>query len=532
MGFLGELRLSAEVASLVTLADFTRGLTRRLHLTEAFSEALIGAVEHEATEILDVDRGKFEREIVLRAEETIDGALQLVLIEWLESALGTTAPTSLIRTIRRDLRNARLPETAIYRDAAADATQDLEAIQSVAYAMATAPNLDDLLALIVDRLVDAADAERGTLYLVDERRNQLYSKVLQDNAIAEIRVNIGEGLAGHVAQTGETLNIHHAYSDPRFNPTFDHLTLWRTRNMLVTPMRNPGGKIIGVVQVLNKIGGGVFTERDERLLVAMAAQAAISIETARLYQTEIEQKLLQQEIGTAKGIQESLLPASLPQRPGWDLAAVWSPARNVAGDFYDVQSLADGRYAFLIGDVSGKGVPAALFMTLCVAVTRFGFGLRLNAGELLNYTNQILISFNPHSRMFVTMQVAYVDFNTGDVTLSSAGHNPPVLYKRREGVVEVIKVPGVMAGMFEGIRYTEQTLHLAPGDVLTLYTDGVVEAMNPADEEYTLGRLQQVIQATGGPASHLASTITHTVNAHVGDREQFDDITMLIIRRV
>lgn len=532
MAFLGELRLAADQGSIAAMVDFARGVCRRLHLTEAFMEALATAVRSEIKLILEVERGKLEREVVIRGEETPDGALQLVIMEWLESAPGKTTPTSLIRTLRRDIRNARLPESAIYRDAAADATQDLEAIQTVTHAMAKAPELDDLLNLIIDRLVDAADAERGTLYLVDERRHQLYSKVLRDNELSEIRVELGEGLAGHVGLTGETLNIPDAYADPRFNPAFDLLTKWRTRAMLVAPMRNPDGKIVGVVQVLNKIGGGAFNQRDERLLLAMAAQGAISIETARLYRAEIEQQLLQQEINTAKGIQESILPSDLPQRPGWDMAAVWSPARNVAGDFYDILPLADGRYALIIGDVSGKGVPAALFMTLCVAVMRFGVSLRLTAGELLNYTNQLLVSFNRHSRMFATILVAYIDFATGEITLSGAGHNPPLLFRGQEGTVEPIKVPGVMAGMFEGLRYTETTVQLAPADVLTLYTDGIVEAVNEENQEYTLERFASVIAEIGGPAGYLAQSVMDSVKNHVGDHEQYDDITMLVIRRV
>ena len=170
--------------------------------------------------------------------------------------------------------------------------------------------------------------------------------------LREVRIKIGEGVAGQVAATGEVLNIPSAYDDPRFMRDFDQATGFRTHTILAAPMRNPQQKIIGVVQLLNKRGGS-FAERDERLLTAMATQAAISIENARLYAQEMEQRLTNQELETARTIQRSFLPQAVPQYPGWDIGAFWRPIREVAGDFYDFYPLPNRRLAIVIADVSG-----------------------------------------------------------------------------------------------------------------------------------------------------------------------------------
>ena len=181
------------------------------------------------------------------------------------------------------------------------------------------------------------------------------------------------------------------------------------------------------MQLLNK-RGGVFTHRDERLLTAMAAQATISIENARLYDQEMRQQLLNQDLQTAHNIQTSFLPDHIPQHPKWDYATYWSPMREVGGDFYDFYMLPDGRLAILVADVSGKGVPAAMFMAMCVTVLRFAMGLSFGPNELLDRANQLIIS-DQSSKMFATVFVTYVTLDRGDVHFASAGHNPPLLYR-------------------------------------------------------------------------------------------------------
>jgi sigma-B regulation protein RsbU (phosphoserine phosphatase) len=565
MAFLGELRVEARRENLVSLAYFVHSVRHRLELHEDLCADVELAVEEAATNIISYAYPPNQPGDLLLRAETLGEILQFTLGHWgapfdpdqvapfdidapIESRVTGGLGLQLIRSLMDEVRFVSSPAPGlphaviltqrIRRQEAAPvraaSTRALDALQTVSEVMATSINLDDLLQLIVEKLVEAIDASRGTLYLIDEARGELYSKVLQEDTgvLKEIRVKIGEGIAGHVAATGEVLNIRDAYNDPRFNRAIDRASGFHTQTVLTAPVRNPKQKIIGVVQVLNK-KGGPFSARDERMLVAMAAQAAISIENARLHAQEIRQQLLAQELRTASAIQESFLPSSVPQHPGWEIAAFWRPVHDVAGDFYDFQPLADGRWAFTIADVSGKGVPAALFMALSVTVLRFAVSFGFSVSQLLHHTNRSLISFNHQSQMFASIFTCYVDFSTGALEYSSAGHNPPLLCRARDGSCEWVRVPGIIAGMFDDIQFEQRALQLHAGDVLVLYTDGLTEAVNATTEEFGEGRLQALVQANAArSAAEIARALLEAVTVFTGDRGAFDDETLVVIKRV
>jgi sigma-B regulation protein RsbU (phosphoserine phosphatase) len=342
-------------------------------------------------------------------------------------------------------------------------------------------------------------------------------------------VKIGEGIAGHVAATGEVLNIADAYADSRFNPHFDQVTGFRTRSILATPMLNPQQKIIGVVQLLNK-HDGPFSFRDERLLVAMASQAAISIENARLYQQEMQQQLIKQELETAHSIQASFLPDAIPEYQGWDIGAFWCPIRNVAGDFYDFYPLGDDRLAVVIADVSGKGIPAALFMALSVTVLRFGMSLDLPPDEVTRRANELILA-DQRSRMFATTFVGYISLSSGAMQFSSGGHNPALVYRAASGTCEYVNASGVAVGIFKGAEFVLETAHLNTGDLLVLYTDGITEVINVEEEEFGEERLEAlIINNAGRPAEEIADLVLDAISAFAGEQDLFDDATLVVIK--
>jgi serine phosphatase RsbU (regulator of sigma subunit) len=411
--------------------------------------------------------------------------------------------------------------------------RELNAMLAVSQTMTANVDLDDLLRLIVNEVVTAIDAGGGTLYLIDEEEGELFSRVLLEETgeLKEIRLKIGEGIAGHVAATAKVLNIQHAYDDPRFMRSFDQITGHQTRTILTAPMRNPQRKTIGVVQLLNK-KGGPFTHRDERLLAAMAAQAAISIENTRLYAQEIQQQLTNQELETARTIQKSFLPQTIPQHAGWDIGAFWRPMREVAGDFYDFYTLPDGRLAIAIADVSGKGVPAALFMALTVTVLRFAMSLGLTPGELLDRVNSRLIS-DQQSKMFATVFVGYLDLDSGALQFASAGHNPPLLYRAATDHCEYLEASGVAVGVFKEADYAEETVTLADGDILVLYTDGITEVINAEEQEFGEERLEAiVVRQASCPAQELAELNVEAAATFAQNQGAFDDETLVVVKRV
>jgi phosphoserine phosphatase RsbU/P len=541
MILVAEFHIIAVTDNLIALGYYLQGIGHRLQLTEDSFNQLESGVLTAATALINgaYPAGR-SGELVIRVEmsETVTDRLYITLthlgqpvplpdeLTFSSFAHGeVVAPTIWRLTMRIERSVAVLPLS--------DAEQDLNAIQTISEILTTQIHLNDLLRLIVDRLVETIGADRGTLYLIDAETGDLYSKILLEdaNVLREVRVKLGQGFAGYVGQTGEIVNVNDAYSDPRFLRNFDIETGYLTRNVLAVPMRNPKQKIIGVVQLLNKDEGN-FTRRDERMLVAMASQAAISIENARLYADELQQQLFQQQLETAKNIQRSFLPVDVPQFSGWDVAAAWEPAYNVSGDFYIIHPLGYSRTALVIADVCGKSIPAAIFMALSVTVLRFIMQLEFSPVQLLQHANHVISSYNEQSQMFASIFVSYLDFATGEMHYASAGHNPPLLYRSATDTFIELKAKGILVGLFEDVDFEQETFTMQAGDTLVMYTDGVTEAMSIVDEEFGMQRLQAVIRANASlPSAKLSNAIIEAVSAFAGERGRFDDETLVIVKR-
>ena len=243
-----------------------------------------------------------------------------------------------------------------------------------------------------------------------------------------------------------------------------------------------------------------------------------------------EKERIGAELNVATQIQADMLPRifpPFPERPEFDIYASMTPAKEVGGDFYDFFLVDDDHLALVIADVSGKGVPAALFMVIAKTLIKNHAQNRETPGEVFTQTNAQLCEGND-AGLFVTAWMGVLEISTGKFVYVNAGHNPPLL-KRAGGQYEWLKSrPGfVLAGM-EGIRYRENTLELMPGDTLYLYTDGVTEATSSAQELYGEERLQAALnEASELPVSQLLPRIKNCIDTFVGDAEQFDDITML-----
>jgi len=561
MTSLGELRLQATKDNIRTLAHFIQGVGERLHLTEKTQFDIDLAIEEAAVNIVShAYPGDMMGDMVIRAEVD-EEMLRITLTDWgipldpkdvpefdrhtpielrIDGGMGLHFIRSLMDEVHRQATPLGEPNTLTLRkrierlqpgSQIPSVVRELNAMLSISRILSTGVSLDELLNHIINTLVEVIDAERGTLYLVDEAKQELFSRVLLEDkdVLEEIRVKIGEGIAGYVAETGTTLNIRHAYKDPRFQKTFDQITGFESETVLTVPMFNNQQKIIGVVQLLNK-NGGDFSSRDERLLGAMSSQAAISIENARLYEQEMQQKLIEKELETARAIQRSFLPYVLPQHDHWDVAAFWQPMRDVGGDFYDFHMLPDGRLAVVIADVSGKGVPAAMFMALSVTVLRFAMSLDFAPADLLQRANQLIIA-DQQSRMFATVFVCYIDLETGEIQYGSAGHNPPYLYASQHGQCELLTTQGVALGVFPSATYGEDSTTLQQGDVLVLYTDGITEVIDKNEMEFGEERLNQLICTSAHlTAQALCDLIVKTITEFSHQRG-FDDETLVVIKR-
>ena len=240
---------------------------------------------------------------------------------------------------------------------------------------------------------------------------------------------------------------------------------------------------------------------------------------------------LQNELDIASGMQQSILPTVFPKPPGYEMFGRMEPAREVGGDFFDVVDVEGGRIGLTIADVSGKGVPAALFMMLSHTLMKGSATTRPDPAEVLETVNAVLEAENSAS-MFVTLFYAVLDPETGTLQYANGGHNPPLIVHRDGSSTLLPTTDGVALGIMQGLSYRQRTATLEPGDIAVLYTDGVTEAVNANDEEFGVERLQAVFD--GNPAENargVTQAIFDAVHAFAGDTPQFDDITCLVVAR-
>ncbi|MFH1092285.1 MAG: SpoIIE family protein phosphatase [Pseudomonadota bacterium] len=564
MIFLGELRVSATVNNLGTLSFFVRGIGQRLQLSAAVLSDVDLAVEAVAASIVRQGYPSgLEGDILLRLEIEAD-ELRLIFTHWglpldpnevrpfdANADLETPVKREMGLHLARDLMDSVQTQPALspggpnlltlikkvvweQGELQQDATQrELDALVSVSQSLTAGAKLNTLLELIVNKLVETLQADRGTLYLVDEDKDELYSCVLLDDKLDEIRVKIGQGISGHVAATGKPLNISHAYEDSRFFKSIDQSTGYRSESMLCVPMYNPQKKIIGVVQLLNK-KRGIFTSRDERLLTAMAAQAAVSIENTRLYAQELEQQAIKQEIEMTRKIQESFLPREDPHLPGLDIAGACIYCDQTGGDYYDYIPVGqDGRnrLAVVVGDVSGHGLSSTLLMATARAELRLRASMPGSASDIISDLNRLLCDDASETGQFVTMLYLVLDQDHKVMRWVRAGHEPPLIYDVNQDGFSELTGQGMALGLAEDFKYPEYVHPLNQGQVILMGTDGIWEMHNPEGRMFGKEALKDIMRRqAAAPAAEILKSITSALEQFRGPLRPEDDVTLVVVK--
>src|SRR5215510_3725575 len=409
--------------------------------------------------------------------------------------------------------------------------RNLNALLRVSKALATEIRLDDLLQVIVEEAAEGLDADRATLFLYDESRNELWSKTTQRLEIKEIRLPLGVGIAGTVAKTRRPINIPDTYADTRFNPNFDKETGYRTRAILCMPLIGNGDKLIGVIQVLNKKDQEVFNEADESLLAGLSAHITVALERARLIEAYVEKERMEEALKLAHDIQMSMLPKifpPFPKRHEFDIFAAIVPAKEVGGDLYDFFFIDNDHLCFAVGDVSGKGVPASLFMAVTKTLFRATASNGGTPGEILGRLNAEICRDN-ESCMFVTLFCAILNIRTGQVDYSNGGHNLPY-HLHRDGVSPLENLGVRVLGLVQQSPYASGRMVLGPGEALLLYTDGVTEAMDSSETLYSVQRIERFLASNRGSSpGQMIGDLLSDVRQFAGGAAQSDDITVLAL---
>lgn len=300
---------------------------------------------------------------------------------------------------------------------------------------------------------------------------------------------------------------------------------------LVVPLISQG-ELIGTLNLGRRLSDQPYSADDRKLLRGLASQVAPAIRLAQLVQQQEaqaqERERIEQELRVAALIQQTLLPKELPALAGWEIDAYYRPARAVGGDFYDFIPMSDGRMGFVIGDVTDKGVPAALVMATTRSTLRAAAQRSADPGAILAEVNDVLVAEIPPA-MFVTCLFGILEPATGELVFANAGHNLP--YVRTGDGVSELRATGMPLGLMPGMPYDVSSARLAPGAMMLLTSDGIVEAHGPDGSMFGFPRLMGLVGAGTG-SSHLTSLVLDELDRFCGPgHEQEDDVTMVTVRR-
>jgi phosphoserine phosphatase RsbU/P len=433
-------------------------------------------------------------------EECLESAALLAFL--FASPVGAHRLTRLVRDAEFELK-ARLLE--------------LESLYDLGLSLGGQLDLSSLADEVLFRSISLTDAGRGTLVLLEES-----GAVLLERSVGTEVLDARDAAGWKLPEGGLIHNATVPGGASEASVSCD--------KMLAVEI-SVSGRRLGVLAVADKESrdGRVldFTPTDARLLSLFANQAAAAIETARLHKEALEKERIERELELAATIQRQILPRDLPSVAGVTIAARNVPTRQVGGDYFDVFPLSGGRLAFLVADVSGKGVPAALLVSTVHAAVHLQIDEARTISDLVKRIDRHLQRYAV-TRKFLTAFFGLLEPDTGVLRYVSAGHNPALL-RRSGGGVEQLKATGVPLGMFPHATWKEETLPMARGDLLCVYSDGITEALDASDEEFGLPRLSRLLDSS--PPDEICRRVFDAVASFAADVPQYDDQTLLLVHR-
>lgn len=410
--------------------------------------------------------------------------------------------------------------------------QELKSLQELGKVISSIFNLEELLRAIVQNASMVMKSNRCSIVLVNEKTGEFFIKIgkgiSEDLDIVEnIRLKTGGFVTDWCVKHKEPLLVEDFARDERFGGA--HGGKYRSGSFIAVPLV-VSDRVIGVISITEKLVGEPYNTSDLHLLTIFANQVVIAIENAKLYERLVERERLEKELEIAHTIQMNMLPKDYPTLQGIEISGLSVPAKEVGGDYYDFLPLEGGLVGVTIGDVAGKGVPAALMMVMIRSILRAKIMADHDPQTIVSELNsQILADSDP--RMFVTLFYAVIDAGTREMRYTNAGHNYPLIFHAEGDAFESLEDGGLLMGMFEGATYTQGKVSLKTGDVVLFYTDGIVEAMNEKDEMYGFERLRDLVLAhKDDPADRLRDRIIEETRAFTGSAPQYDDMTLIVVK--
>jgi sigma-B regulation protein RsbU (phosphoserine phosphatase) len=421
--------------------------------------------------------------------------------------------------IAQAIENARL-YARVSRQA-----QTLTVLNEIATELTSILDLDPLLEKVGQLLRRLIDYQMFTIMLLDEKGEMLITRYVWrfGHAHAPLRsLPITTGLVGAAVREWRLVNVPDVQNDPRYvalNP--------ETRSELIVPLFHKG-RIIGVLD-LEHTRTGFFNEEHERVLTTLAAQVAIAIENARLYQAvSTQERQLERDLTMAREVQLRLLPTTAPKLTNAELAVRFLPARAIGGDLYDFVEYGDGRMAIVLGDVSGKAAPAALFAALVSGIMRSAAQQQPAPAEMLSVLNDAIQERKLESQ-YVTMLFALWNDESRSLQVANSGAVQPIFCRGCDS--SAVRVEGFPLGLFPDVSYDELSLAAQPGDVIVFVSDGILDAESDAGEMYGQERLSELLCSRRElAAQEIADAILADVSRFQGEHERFDDETIIVLK--
>lgn len=398
-------------------------------------------------------------------------------------------------------------------------------LNEIARELTSILNLDELLKRIAELLNRLIDYQMFSILLLDgngEKLQHRFSLRFKENIHLKHDIPLGHGVVGYAVQNKEAVLLPDVRKDSRYiqlNP--------ETRSELAVPLIYKD-KVIGVLD-LEHTRRGFFTEDHKRTITTLAAQVAIAIENAQLYERIAQQeRRLERDLALARELQFRLLPQTLPKVTNLDIAAKFVPARAIGGDLYDFMSYSLSRTAIVIGDVSGKGAPAAIYAALVSGILRSHAPIEPAPAEMLSAVNFSLGERRIEAQ-FVSLIYAVWDNENRSLRISNSGLPRPIYC--RDGKTTMIEATGLPLGLFEEAEYDELSFNAKPGDVFVLFSDGILDARNKAGDLFGRGRVEKIVTANcNASAEAVVKAIFTAVAEHTAGEEAFDDQTVVAIR--
>lgn len=375
---------------------------------------------------------------------------------------------------------------------------------------------------------------KGSMQMVKPFRRSIQAetpepgtRVPEITALEPVPIPENDPLAAYLVGTGGPVDVDKIDMDS------GALAALRAAGVAIVVPLVSQGELIGTLSLGRRMSDQPYSTDDRRLLRGLAAQVAPAIRLAQLVRRQEaeakDRERMEHELRVAALIQQTLLPKDVPALPGWEIDAYYRPAREVGGDFYDFLTLEDGRLALVIGDVTDKGVPAALVMATTRSTLRAVAQRSTDPGAVLAEANDVLVADFPPS-MFVTCLFAVLEPSTGHLIFANAGHNLPYV-RTVDGVIE-LRATGMPLGLMPGMEYEVKSTHLPSDSVMLLTSDGIVEAHGPDGSMFGFDRLMGLVAGTG-TASMLTSKVLAELDRFCGaDHDQEDDVTMVTLRRI